>query len=55
MSDASSAACAEAPALVEGVAVNRCARCCSFWLAIARTCGMSAVEASVIRRSTTTR
>ena len=42
MSDASSAACADAPALVDGVAASRCARCCSFWLAIARTCGMSA-------------
>ena len=55
MSDASSAACADPPPAVCAVVVKRCARCWSFWLAIARTCGMSAVEASVIRRSITTR
>ena len=55
MSDASSAACADAPVLVGARPLSRCARCRSFWLAIARTCGMSAVDASVIRRSTTTR
>ena len=55
MSDARSDACADAPALVSGVPERRWARCSSFCVATARTCGMSAVAASVISRSTTTR
>ena len=55
MSAASIAACAASGGFMAARDDSRCSRWRSFWLTIARTCGISAVLASVISSSTNTR